>query len=188
MWPSTRTTPPSCAPSSTWARASISKSSQRVSRRAISSSSCAGTAAIMRRGGWSGMPWRPGSCSPFSPLRSTASPITRGSALPPDRGAIERPTGLKIAHVEQEVAASDRPAIEFVLDGDVELRTVQAAIEDAERRDAAMELAELYASLHAIDGYRARARAAALMRGLEFQPADLGPPVAEFSGGWGVGP
>jgi ATP-binding cassette subfamily F protein 3 len=106
--------------------------------------------------------------------------------LSPDHGEIERPTALKIAHVEQEVAASDRPAIEFVQDGDVELRAVQAAIEDAERRDAAMELAELYASLQAIEGFRARARAAALMHGLGFKAADLERTVAEFSGGWRV--
>src|SRR5277367_80907 len=84
-------------------------------------------------------------------------------ALGPDRGDIERPARLTVAHVEHEVAASDRAAIEFVLDGDSELRAVQAAIEDAERRDAAMELAECYASLQGIDGYRARARAAAIM-------------------------
>jgi ATP-binding cassette subfamily F protein 3 len=106
--------------------------------------------------------------------------------LGPDRGDIDRPAALKIAHVEQEVAASDRAAIEFVLDGDTELRRVMAAIEDAERRDAAMELAELYASLQAIDGYRARARAASLMHGLGFKAADLGRAVAEFSGGWRV--
>src|ERR1700720_4679716 len=106
--------------------------------------------------------------------------------LGPDRGEIERPTALKIAHVEQEVTASSRPAIEFVLDGDAELRAVQAAIEDAERRDSAMELAEFYASLQAIDGYRAPARAAALMHGLGFKPADLERTVAEFSGGWRV--
>jgi ATP-binding cassette, subfamily F, member 3 len=93
---------------------------------------------------------------------------------------------MKIAHVEQEVAASDRAAIEFVLDGDAELRGVMGAIEDAERRDAPMELAELYASLQAIDGYRARARAAALMHGLGFNAADLERSVAEFSGGWRV--
>jgi ATP-binding cassette subfamily F protein 3 len=63
---------------------------------------------------------------------------------------------------------------------------VQAAIEDAERRDAAMELAELYASLQAIEGFRAPARAAALMHGLGFKPADLERTVAEFSGGWRV--
>jgi len=106
--------------------------------------------------------------------------------LSPDHGDIDRPASLRIAHVEQEVAASDRPAIEFVLDGDVELRRVMAAIDDAERRDAAMELAELYAALQAIDGYRARARAAALMHGLGFKANDLERRVAEFSGGWRV--
>jgi ATP-binding cassette subfamily F protein 3 len=106
--------------------------------------------------------------------------------LGPDHGDIDRPAALKIAHVEQEVAASERAAIEFVLDGDTELRSVTAAIEDAERRDAAMELAELYASLQAIDGYRARARAAALMHGLGFKATDLERTVAEFSGGWRV--
>ncbi|MGA2189724.1 MAG: ATP-binding cassette domain-containing protein [Steroidobacteraceae bacterium] len=106
--------------------------------------------------------------------------------LTPDRGEIDRPAALKIAHVEQEVAASGRAAIEFVLDGDAELRRIMAAIADAERRDAAMELAELYASLQAIDGYRARARAASLMHGLGFTSADLERTVAEFSGGWRV--
>jgi ATP-binding cassette, subfamily F, member 3 len=108
-----------------------------------------------------------------------------------DRGDIEMPSGLKIAHVEQEVTASDRAAIEFVLDGDSELRSVLAAIAAAEARDtdgtdAAMALAEGYASLQAIDGYRARARAAAVMHGLGFKTADHERKVAEFSGGWRV--
>jgi ATP-binding cassette, subfamily F, member 3 len=106
--------------------------------------------------------------------------------LSPDRGDIDKPAGLKLAHVEQEIAASTRPAIEFVLDGDAELRSVQAAISDAEQRDAAMALADLYTSLEAIDGYRAKARAAAVMHGLGFKAADLERSVEEFSGGWRV--
>ncbi len=106
--------------------------------------------------------------------------------LGPDRGDIDRPAALKVAHVEQEIAASERAAIDFVLDGDTELRSVLAAIEEAERRDASMALAELYASLQAIDGYRARARAAALMHGLGFKNTDLERKVEEFSGGWRV--
>ena len=89
--------------------------------------------------------------------------------LAPDHGDIDLPAAIKTAHVEQDIAASARPAIEFVLDGDAELRKIQAAIEDAERRDAAMALAELYSSLEAIDGYRAKARAAAIMHGLGFK-------------------
>ncbi|HEX3950797.1 MAG TPA: ATP-binding cassette domain-containing protein [Steroidobacteraceae bacterium] len=106
--------------------------------------------------------------------------------LAPDRGDIELSAAIKIAHVEQEIAASARPAIEFVLDGDAELRKIQAAIEDAERRDAPMMLAEQYAALEAIDGYRAKARAAAIMHGLGFQTPDHERAVGEFSGGWRV--
>jgi ATP-binding cassette, subfamily F, member 3 len=106
--------------------------------------------------------------------------------LTPDHGDIDRPAALKIAHVEQEIVASDSAAIEFVLDGDAELRRVLAAIDEAERRDAAMALAESHASLQAIDGYRARARAAAIMHGLGFKTTDHERKVAEFSGGWRV--
>src|ERR1700675_1143406 len=83
--------------------------------------------------------------------------------LTADRGDVEMPTNLKIGHVEQEITASDRAAIEFVLDGDSELRNVLAAIaraeahEGADTHDGAMALAEAYASLQAIDGYRAKA-------------------------------
>jgi ATP-binding cassette subfamily F protein 3 len=106
--------------------------------------------------------------------------------LAPDRGDIDLPAAVKMAHVEQEIAASPRPAIEFVMDGDAELRHVQLGIDAAEKRDAAMALAELYSSLEAIDGYRAKARAAAIMHGLGFKTADHERAVAEFSGGWRV--
>jgi ATP-binding cassette subfamily F protein 3 len=106
--------------------------------------------------------------------------------LASDRGDIELPGNLRVGYVEQEIAASSRAAIEFVLDGDAELRTVQSAIEAAERRDAALELADLYSSLEAIDGYRAKARAAAVMHGLGFTAGDHDRSMTEFSGGWRV--
>ncbi len=117
--------------------------------------------------------------------KSSLFAAIRGS-LGPDRGDIELPSSLKIGYVEQEIAASSQAAIEFVLDGDTELRGVLAAIESAEARDAAMALAESYATLQAIDGYRARARAAAIMHGLGFKSTDHERQVAEFSGGWRV--
>ncbi len=107
--------------------------------------------------------------------------------LGPDLGDIDRPAQLKMAVVEQEITAVDRPAIEFVLDGDAELRALMNAIEAAETdQSRAMELAELYAQLLAIDGYRAKSRAAAIMHGLGFQVADHERQVGEFSGGWRV--
>jgi ATP-binding cassette subfamily F protein 3 len=111
--------------------------------------------------------------------------------LAADRGDIEKPSDLRVGHVEQEITVSDRTAIEFVLDGDAELRSVLAAIADAEADHeggtvSAMALAEGYASLQAIDGYRAKARAAAVMHGLGFKTTDHERKVAEFSGGWRV--
>jgi len=106
--------------------------------------------------------------------------------LAPDRGAIELPATLKVAHVEQEIAASARAAIEFVLDGDLELRSVQAAIQEAERRGSHLALADHYATLEAIGGFRAKAGAAAVMHGLGFRAADHERAVADFSGGWRV--
>jgi ATP-binding cassette, subfamily F, member 3 len=117
--------------------------------------------------------------------KSSLFAAIRGELIP-DRGDIDLPAAVKIAHVEQEIAASSRPAIEFVLDGDAQLRGVQAAIEDAEKRDAALVLADLYASLESIDGYRAKSRAAAIMHGLGFKTADHERAVTEFSGGWRV--
>jgi len=107
--------------------------------------------------------------------------------LAPDRGEIEVPANLSMAVVEQEITAVERPALEFVLDGDVELRRLMARIAVAEADDSrAMELAELYAELLGIDGYRAPARAAAIMHGLGFHTTDHQRTVGEFSGGWRV--
>jgi ATP-binding cassette, subfamily F, member 3 len=106
--------------------------------------------------------------------------------LTADRGGLEIPSNLKIGFVEQEVAASESPAIEFVLDGDTQLRAAMGAIARAQETDAAMALAEAYATFEAIDGYRARARAAAIMHGLGFKAADHERTVSEFSGGWRV--
>ncbi len=103
-----------------------------------------------------------------------------------DSGDIERPTQLRIAHLDQEIAASSQAAIEYVLDGDSELRRILACIKDAEELEASIELAEHHANLLVIDGYRARARAAAIMHGLGFKTADHERQVAEFSGGWRV--
>ncbi len=117
--------------------------------------------------------------------KSSLFAAVRGE-LAPDRGDLELPAAADIAHVEQEIAADHRPAIEFVLDGDAQLRATQAAIAAAEQADEPLELAELHATLEAIDGYRAPARAASVMHGLGFESSQFERPVAEFSGGWRV--
>jgi ATP-binding cassette subfamily F protein 3 len=106
--------------------------------------------------------------------------------LQPDAGSVEYPSQLVIAHVAQELEATDRPAIEFVMDGDEELRATEAAIAQAEATNAGARLGELHARYAALGGYDARSRAGKLMHGLGFSAADESRPVSAFSGGWRV--
>jgi len=55
--------------------------------------------------------------------KSSLLALVRGD-LQPEAGAIEMPPGLAIAHVSQDLEATDREAIELVLDGDAELRAI----------------------------------------------------------------
>ena len=107
-------------------------------------------------------------------------------ALHAERGDLELPPSWIIAHVAQETPALPDPALEFVLDGDHELRQVERALAEAEAAHDGTHIGTLHARLSEIDGYSAKARAAELLHGLGFTDADLGRPVAEFSGGWRV--
>ena len=106
--------------------------------------------------------------------------------LQPDAGSFDRPAQLEIAHVSQELDATDRPAIEFVMDGDRELRDTENAIAHAEAANDGVALGHLHAKYAAIGGYDARSRAGRLMHGLGFDSADETSPVNSFSGGWRV--
>ena len=117
--------------------------------------------------------------------KSSLLSVVRGE-LHPDAGTFEMPSQLAIAHVAQELLATDRLAIEFVLDGDAELRVIERAIGGAEERDDGNHLGELYAQYAAAGGYDARSRAGRLMHGLGFAVADETRPVSAFSGGWRV--
>jgi len=110
-----------------------------------------------------------------------------------DSGDVQVQPGITVAHVAQEDAAHAGAALEHVLDGDPELREIEAAIaaaqgdEVAEHDDlhaAGSLLGELHERLAAIGGYGARARAAQIMHGLGFSTADFTRSVAHFSGGW----
>jgi ATP-binding cassette subfamily F protein 3 len=118
--------------------------------------------------------------------KSSLLALVRGD-LTPDAGHFEMPSGLAVAHVAQELDASDAHAIDFVLDGDTELRQLEARIATAESTDHdGAKLANLYTQYATIGGYDARARAAQLMHGLGFSTADETRAVRAFSGGWRV--
>ncbi len=104
--------------------------------------------------------------------------------LPPDEGVVERPPGWILSHLAQEPPDDSRPAIEYVLDGDPELRRLTSELAQAERTGDGERLARLHARLELLDGYRARSRAAELLHGLGFDADTLDKPVNRFSGGW----
>src|SRR5689334_11952424 len=117
--------------------------------------------------------------------KSSLMAMVRGE-LQPDAGTFEMPGNLEIAHVSQELDATDQHAIEFVLDGDPELRAIEKDIGIAEARDDGVKLGELYANYAGIGGYDARSRAGKLLHGLGFSSEDETRAVRAFSGGWRV--
>lgn len=115
--------------------------------------------------------------------KSSLFALIRGE-LQTDQGEFAMPAGLALAHVAQETPALDRAAIEYVLDGDTELRHIEAELRRAEAADDGHQQGQLHARYDAIDGYSARARAGQLMQGLGFISAQEATPVSAFSGGW----
>ncbi len=101
-----------------------------------------------------------------------------------DEGEFSMPPGLEIAHVAQETPAVAYAALEYIIDGDKELRQVQEALQIAEQKNDGLKLAELHSTLDHIDGYTAEARASRLMNGLGFSAGQEQQPVSSFSGGW----
>jgi ATP-binding cassette subfamily F protein 3 len=117
--------------------------------------------------------------------KSSLFALLRGE-LHPEVGDLEIPSVWVVAHVAQETPALAMPALEFTLDGDAELRQVEAELAQAEQEHAGEKIADLHHKLADIEGYSAKARAAALLNGLGFSQADLARPVSDFSGGWRV--
>jgi ATP-binding cassette, subfamily F, member 3 len=116
--------------------------------------------------------------------KSSLLALIRGE-LHADAGEVQLPARWVLAHVAQETPAIDRAALEFVMDGDAELREVEQAIAHAEAaHEAGVRIAELHGRYDEIGGYRARARAQTLLAGLGFRESAHARPVAEFSGGW----
>ena len=138
--------------------------------------------------------------------KSSLFAAIRGELLP-DAGSVELPPRWTLAHVAQETPAVALPAIEYVQDGDRELREIEQALATAGAAHAAAHnqsaaaagdggsddhgaggdgahLAELHHRFEAIGGYSARSREATLIAGLGFDEPAQARPVESFSGGW----
>ncbi|WP_026350153.1 ABC-F family ATP-binding cassette domain-containing protein [Bordetella sp. FB-8] len=100
-----------------------------------------------------------------------------------DAGSLDLPAGWRIASVQQEIAADERPAREFVIDGDTQLRDLQAR-RSALTDNQGTQIAELEGELADAGAWDAASRAEQLLAGLGFKPGEWMNPVASFSGGW----
>jgi ATP-binding cassette subfamily F protein 3 len=104
--------------------------------------------------------------------------------LAPDKGEVSSLKNMAVATVAQETPSLDDIAIEFALDGDIELRELERRLVKAEDTLDIDKMSEIHERLNTIGGYAARARAAGLLHGLGFSQEAQGRPVSSFSGGW----
>ncbi len=106
--------------------------------------------------------------------------------LESDSGQVEFPGGLRIAHLSQEVPASNELARDYVLGGDAEWCDIQSRLAEAEAKGQHEEIAGLHEALDTIDGYTTLSRAEQLMAGLGFATDEFDQPLKAFSGGWRI--
>jgi ATP-binding cassette, subfamily F, member 3 len=103
-----------------------------------------------------------------------------------ESGNVEIPASWHIARVAQETPAMPDCALDFVLDGDSELRRIERELVEAEARNDGVAIGHLHDRYGEIGGYSAKARVAEVLHGLGFTDADFQRSVSEFSGGWRV--
>jgi len=115
--------------------------------------------------------------------KSSLFALIRGE-LSADQGDFSYPKHWAVAAVEQETQLCEQAALEYVIDGDVELRQTEARLARAESDRDSMQIADCHERLQEIDGYQAESRAARLLAGLGFAEAEIRQPLNSFSGGW----
>jgi ATP-binding cassette subfamily F protein 3 len=115
--------------------------------------------------------------------KSSLFAVLRGE-LHTDKGDAEFPPQWRVAHVAQETPALDRPAVEYAIDGDSNLRILEKKLLQAEKDNNGNLIGELHAELGDADAYTVRSRAEQLLVGLGFKNEELEKPVSSFSGGW----
>lgn len=106
--------------------------------------------------------------------------------LPLDNGELEIPKNLRIAHMAQEVASTERNALDYVLDGHQQLRQLEQRLKQALADDDHQQQAECYGEMETIHAYQLPSQAEQLLHGLGFEQSQLQDPVKSFSGGWRI--
>lgn len=100
-----------------------------------------------------------------------------------DQGELTMPAGWTVGYMEQEAEVTERPALEYVVDGHSELRRVEQKLHSTQDAD---QLAQLHVDFQDLGGYEAQARAGEILSGLGFAADELDKPYRAFSGGWRI--
>lgn len=106
--------------------------------------------------------------------------------LSPDAGMFSLPGNCRVSHMAQEVSAGHREALDYVLDGHKQLRSLETQLTEAEAAHDDQKLAHIHGELDGIAAYLAPVTAEKLLHGLGFSQADMQRPVNDFSGGWRI--
>ncbi|MFP5390728.1 MAG: ABC-F family ATP-binding cassette domain-containing protein, partial [Gammaproteobacteria bacterium] len=119
--------------------------------------------------------------------KSSLFAMLRGE-LHPDQGEIDFPAKWRMAYVAQETPPLERAALDYAIDGDVHLRSLQAELARLEAQPESSEngiaMGNLYSALADADAYTVQSRGEQLLLGLGFTLDQMQQPVASFSGGW----
>jgi len=108
--------------------------------------------------------------------------------LHPDQGSIDFPAKWRMAYVAQETPPLERAALDYAIDGDVNLRKLEAELARLEALpdtpESGLALGEVHSALADADAYTVQSRGEQLLLGLGFTLDQMQQPVASFSGGW----
>ncbi|WP_224652242.1 ABC transporter ATP-binding protein [Pectobacterium versatile] len=115
--------------------------------------------------------------------KSTLLSLLKGE-ISADGGSATFPQNWSLAWVNQETPALDKPALDYVIDGDREFRQLEAELQTANEENDGNAIATLHGKLDAIQAWTIQARASSLLNGLGFSQSQLQQPVSAFSGGW----
>ena len=100
-----------------------------------------------------------------------------------DGGDLSIPAKWRIAHMAQEVEASERSALDYAMDGDKHYRVIENNIASAADDN---QLAHWLDQMDQHKGYEVPVKAEQLLHGLGFSNDDLKRSVKDFSGGWRI--
>ena len=101
-----------------------------------------------------------------------------------DQGELFYPADWRVVSLEQEIVDLQRPAVDYVLDGDRKLRQLQHDLAQAEAKDDDQALIRAHSALDAYQAYQVNHLAEAILEGLGFSSEQLYWPTGRFSGGW----